>query len=94
MVGFGVRRRSADGHRIGPLYARSPEVAEQLVLGLARGIEAEPLFLDVPEVNAAATALAEGLGFQPAFETARMYTGVPPRIEAGWLYATSTLELG
>jgi hypothetical protein len=94
IVGFGVRRRSADGHRVGPLYAGSRVVAERLVLGLGEGIEGQPLFLDVPEVNPDATALAEGLGFSPAFETARMYTGSPPSVDAAWLYATTTLELG
>jgi hypothetical protein len=94
IVGFGVRRRSADGHRVGPLYAGSRAVAERLVLGLADGIEGELLFLDVPDVNPDATALAEGLGFTAAFETARMYTGTPPSVDAARLYATTTLELG
>ena len=94
IIGFGVRRRSADGHRVGPLYAGSRAVAERLVLGLARGIEGEPLFLDVPEVNRDAGTMAEGFGFSPAFETARMYTGSPPSIDTARLYATTTLELG
>ncbi len=94
IVGFGVRRRSADGHRVGPLYAGSRAIAERLVLGLARGLHGEPLSLDVPEVNPDAAAVAEGFGFSPAFETARMYTGSPPSIDAARLYATTTLELG
>ena len=94
LAGFGVRRRSADGHRIGPLYAASPSVAERLLVGLSAGIEGQPLFLDVPELNPTAATVAASFGFEPAFETARMYTGAAPTVDGHLLYATSTLELG
>jgi hypothetical protein len=94
LVGFGVRRRCGTGHKIGPLYAASRSIAERLLRGLADGIAGEPLFLDVPEANAEAVALAQGLGFQPAFETARMYTGPAPTLDLAGLYGVCTFELG
>ena len=94
ITGFGVRRACVSGHKIGPLYADSPRSAERLLLGLAEGIAGAPLFLDVPEVNREAVRLAERLGFTPAFETARMYTGPAPAIDLDRLYGVTTFELG
>jgi ribosomal protein S18 acetylase RimI-like enzyme len=94
IAGFGVRRRCATGHKIGPLYADSRAIADRLVLGLSEGIAGEALFLDVPEVNPSAVALAEDLRFAPAFETARMYTGTPPELDLARLYGVTTFELG
>ena len=62
--------------------------------GLCEGIAGEPVFLDVPEPNAEAVALAEGRDLAPAFETARMYTGPAPAIELTQLYGVTTFELG
>ena len=92
--GFGVRRRCGNGHKIGPLYAASRAIAEQLFDGLCEGIAGEPVFLDVPEPNAEAVALAEGRDLAPAFETARMYTGPAPAIDLTQLYGVTTFELG
>ena len=92
--GFGVRRRCGNGHKIGPLYATSRAIAERLFDGLCEGIAGEPVFLDVPEPNAEAVALAEGRDLAPAFETARMYTGPAPAIDLDQLYGVTTFELG
>jgi ribosomal protein S18 acetylase RimI-like enzyme len=92
--GFGVRRRCRDGHKVGPLYAASRAIAERLFDGLCADIAGEPVFLDVPEPNAAAAALAEGRKLEPSFETARMYTGPAPAIELAQLYGVTTFELG
>jgi hypothetical protein len=92
--GFGVRRRCGSGHKIGPLYASTRAIAEQLFDGLCEGIAGEPIFLDVPEPNSDAVAMAEGRGLGPAFDTARMYTGPAPAIELARLYGVTTFELG
>jgi len=92
--GFGVRRRCRNGHKIGPLYAASRAIAERLFDGLCEDIAGEPVFLDVPEPNLDALALAEGRDLEPAFETARMYTGPAPAIELTELYGVTTFELG
>jgi ribosomal protein S18 acetylase RimI-like enzyme len=92
--GFGVRRRCRNGHKIGPLYAASRAIAERLFDCLCEGIAGESVFLDVPEPNVEALAMAEGRGLEPAFETARMYTGPAPAIELTELYGVTTFELG
>jgi GNAT superfamily N-acetyltransferase len=92
--GFGVRRRCRSGHKVGPLYAPNRAIAERLFDGLCDDIAGEPVFLDVPEPNAEAAALAEGRDLEPSFETARMYTGPAPAIELAQLYGVTTFELG
>lgn len=96
VAGIGVIRPSRLGFRIGPLSADTPIIADALVaslLGAAR-IGDAPVFLDVPEPNAAALALARRLGLAPAFETARMYAGPEPAIDLAALYGIATFELG
>jgi hypothetical protein len=92
-IGLGVVRPSREGCRIGPLYAQSPDVAAALLSGLATA-EAEPTFIDIAEINPAATGLAEQLNLKPEFETARMYTGPVPSIDTAGLYGITSLELG
>ena len=94
VIGFGVRRRAAVGHRIGPLYGHSRAVAERLLLGLSDGIAGDEIFVDVPQANPSAVALAEDLGLGPAFDTARMYTAEPPALDLARVFGVSTLELG
>ena len=48
-------RRCRSGFKLGPLFADNDEVAQDLFTALASQIPAgEPLFLDVPDVNAGA----------------------------------------
>jgi hypothetical protein len=50
--------------------------------------------IDVPDIITAAVRLAERLGLEPSFETARMYTGPAPEIDQSGLYGITSLELG
>lgn len=94
LAGFGTVRVCRDGLKIGPLTATSSGAAHRLLRGLAALFPQRPILWDVPDSNPEAMALAVGLGFVPVFETARMYRGVPPRIEAGLAWGVGTLELG
>lgn len=95
IVGLGVIRPCREGHKIGPLYADSRGTAEALFNALCAAAPAGgPVFLDVPEPNAAAVGLAEAAGLKPAFETARMYTGPEPAIDKAGLFGVTTFELG
>lgn len=94
LAGYGVRRICRDGYKIGPLFAATPEVAEDLYCALAAGAAGAPLFLDVPEPNARGRALAARHGMSPVFETARMYTKGEPDITLGQVYGVTTFELG
>jgi len=90
----GVARPCREGVKIGPLYADDPSAARAVLAGLAERIPNRPLFLDVPMINPAAVALAESLGLQSVFETARMWTGDPPHLDPTTLYGVAGFELG
>jgi hypothetical protein len=92
--GFGVARRCGHGTKIGPLFADDGDQAEALFTGLAGLAPGEPLFIDVPENNRAAMALAARHGMSEVFGTARMYAGPVPPIEHGRVFGGTTFELG
>jgi GNAT superfamily N-acetyltransferase len=95
LVGLGTVRRCRHGHKVGPLYAPDRASAERLLRGLAATVPGgEELFLDVPEPNAGAMALAGDLGLSVRFETARMYKGPPPSLPLGSIFGITTFELG
>ncbi len=95
LTGYGVIRPCQVGYKIGPLFADRPEHARALLMALMRELpEGSPVFLDVPETNRAALALAQGLGMTPMFETARMYKGAPALPDLNRTYGITTFELG
>jgi hypothetical protein len=92
--GYGVIRACLKGHKIGPLFAEDDAIADILFLALIDAAAAQEVYLDVPEPNAAAAALAARHGLSPVFETARMYRGDPPRLPLGRIFGITTFELG
>ena len=92
--GMGAARRCREGVKIGPLFANDESVAETLFLALAEFAPGERVFLDTPEPNAAAVALARRHGLAPVFETARMYRGPAPELPLGRIYGITSFELG
>lgn len=94
MRGYGVIRQCRVGHKIGPLFADSAAVAEDLFNGLAASVPGEEIFLDVPEPNSQAVSLASAHQMVPVFGTARMYTRSIPALPLDEIYGVSTFELG
>ena len=95
LAGYGVRRRALVGHKIGPLFANDAEAAEALFGALAADVPAdEPVYLDVPEPNAAAVDLARRHDMRIVFETARMYAGGAPDVPVDRVFGVTTFELG
>jgi len=94
-AGYGVLRSCRSGYKIGPLFADGPEFAEELFLALQAHVpEGSPLFLDTPELNAAAVDLAKRHNMTVVFETARMYAGKTPDLPINRLFGVTTFELG
>jgi hypothetical protein len=92
---YGVVRPCRTGYKIGPLYADHPELAEVLFSALTASVVPDKaIFLDTPERNREAVALAERHGMKLVFETARMYTGLFPALPLERLYGVTTFELG
>ena len=95
LQGYGLVRRCRSGWKIGPLFAERERIAECLFLALcSRAGAEEPVYLDLPEANAPAVALAQRHHMRMVFETARMYTGRPPAVAMHGLYGVTTFELG
>jgi Acetyltransferase (GNAT) domain len=91
--GYGTMRACRQGHKIGPLFADRPDIADALFRVFAAKAPGE-VFLDVPQPNAAAGAMAERYGMKPVFETARMYRGPVPDLPLMRIYGITTFELG
>jgi len=95
LAGYGVIRPAADGYKIGPLFADDASIAEALLNGLVNWIPlGATYYLDVPEPNRAAVALAERDAMTVVFETARMYAGPAPDVPVERVFGVTTFELG
>jgi GNAT superfamily N-acetyltransferase len=91
---IGVARKCREGFKIGPLFADQADSAERILLGLGAVTAGQPIFLDVPEKNAAALALAQRHGMQEVFGCARMYLGRPPSLPWSRIFGVTSFELG
>lgn len=95
IAGWGLVRRCREGHKIGPLIAEDPAIANGLYVALCNRLpEGEAVFLDVPLPNADAQALVRAHALQEVFATARMYAGPAPALDLDRLYGVTTFELG
>jgi len=92
--GYGVIRECRQGFKIGPLFADDAEIAANLFTALCAHASGATVYLDVPEVNAAAMALAARHGMKEVFATARMYRGGIPELPIGGIFGVTTFELG
>jgi GNAT superfamily N-acetyltransferase len=92
--GYGTIRRCYEGYKIGPLFAADVDSAAALLAVLGPEAEGARVYLDVPVNNKDAVALAEGMGLEPVFETARMYRGTAPAVPLRNVFGVTTLELG
>jgi hypothetical protein len=82
------------GNKIGPLVADDRGAAEAVLGALLACADGGEIFLDIPNLNHDAIALAQDLRLVPVFETARMYTGDIPPLRLERVFGVTTLELG
>jgi hypothetical protein len=75
------------------LVADDRDAAETVFAALV-GPSGGQVFLDVPQPNGAAVALATTRGLAPVFETARMYSGPIRPVSLERVYGVTTFELG
>ncbi|MCP4373135.1 MAG: GNAT family N-acetyltransferase [Deltaproteobacteria bacterium] len=95
LLGYGVIRKCLNGYKIGPLFSNNSKFAESLFLALTSSIKpSEPIYLDTPEINQEAVALAESHDMKPVFETARMYTVKSPELPLNQVFGVTSFELG
>jgi GNAT superfamily N-acetyltransferase len=93
LAAWGVIRPCRRGRKIGPLVADDRAAAETIFAAVV-GRERGEVFLDVPQVNREAVALAVAAGLAPVFETARMYSGPIRPIAVDRIFGVTTFELG
>jgi ribosomal protein S18 acetylase RimI-like enzyme len=94
LVAWGVMRPCRQGFKVGPLVADDRAAAEAVLDALIAAVGGGEVFLDVPEPNRAAVALAQSRGLAPVFETARMYTGAARAVAIDRSFGVTTFELG
>jgi hypothetical protein len=94
LLGYGVVRPCREGSKIGPLFATDGRGARALFAALVAAAPPGPVFLDLPEPNEDAVAMAREAGMAPAFETARMYAGGDPALPLASIYGITSFELG
>lgn len=93
LAAWGVIRPCRSGRKIGPLVADDRAAAEAVFAALV-GPAGGEVYLDVPQPNAEAVALATAHGLKPVFETARMYSGAIRPVALDRVYGVTTFELG
>lgn len=95
LAGYGVIRPCRTGYKIGPLFADDAALADALFGALTAKVpQGAIIFLDTPEANPAAVALANRHGMTVSFETARMYTGAAPDISLARQFGVTSFETG
>ncbi len=95
ITGYGMVRPARSGWRIGPLFSDDARHAEALFDALVARLPAgAPVYIDIPQPNAAALDLVTRRGMTPMFETARMYRGGVPEIALERVFGVTSLELG
>ncbi|MBI9076460.1 MAG: GNAT family N-acetyltransferase [Desulfatibacillum sp.] len=92
--GYGVIRSCSSGFKIGPLFARDGNMAEDLFRALISHTPNGPVFLDVPESNREAVNMAKKHRMVKSFETVRMYTKEAPDMSLSGIFGVTSLELG
>jgi hypothetical protein len=92
--GYGVIRPCAVGAKVGPLFAESPAVAEELFLALCARVPEGLVYLDTPGDNPRAVELARKFALREVFATTRMYRGGVPEFNREGVFGVTTFELG
>jgi len=94
--GYALMRPCIEGYKIGPVFAPDVAAAGDLIANLLRALPpGENYYLDVPESNPAAIALAKRhLRMTKVFEAARMYANGEWVLPTQFIWGTTTLELG
>lgn len=94
LLGYGMVRKCRVGYKVGPLFADNAKIADELFQQFRGFVGKDKIYLDVPEVNKEAVALAHRYKMKPMFETARMYTKEAPKIALQKIFGVTTFELG
>jgi Acetyltransferase (GNAT) domain len=94
LKGYGVLRKCRVGHKIGPLFADTPDIAAALLGALCNYALGEQVFIDIPDPNQAGLRLAAKHGMSPVFACERMYLRGDPGLPLDEIYGLTSFEAG
>ena len=94
LLGYAVRRKCIEGHKIGPLFADSFAIANCLFTALQQDIVGDSVFFDITDINPAARRLVDQHQMKQVFSTGRMYLKGQPKLADKKIFAITTFELG
>ena len=94
LTGYAVARPCRQGYKIGPLFADDKAAADELFRALSNELPGQAVFLDVPENNDDAVALAKKYQMKEVFGCAKMYYGARPKLPEHQIFAVTSFELG
>jgi GNAT superfamily N-acetyltransferase len=92
--GYAVARQCGTGWKVGPLFADHRDVACGLFRSCWEAAQGTPVFLDIPEGNPQAIAMANEFGMVPGFSCMRMYRGPEPAVKPDRIFGVTSFELG
>ena len=93
--GVGLFKPCRKGYKLSPLISDDPQSAEEILIALASHFESgTPFYLNIPEPNKDAVALAEKLNLKKVDERIRMYTQKEHDILLKNTYSFTSLEIG
>ncbi|MCZ7602630.1 MAG: GNAT family N-acetyltransferase [Melioribacteraceae bacterium] len=94
LKGFAVLRKANKGYKICPLFADTPEIAEELFKACSSSVKDDLFYLDIPIINESAKTLVDKYKMKYVFECARMYYSTPPNVPVSKIFGITTFELG
>ena len=92
--GYAVIRKATDGFKIGPLFADTNLIAEELYKACLNNAIDENVYLDIPECNQHAVALVRKYQTEFVFACGRMYYGKPVALPTDKIFGITSFELG
>ncbi len=93
--GVGLFKPCRKGYKLSPLICDDPQSAEEILTALTSHFESgTPYYIDIPEPNNDAVALAEKLNLKKVDERIRMYTQKEHDILLKNTYSFTSLEIG
>ena len=96
MKGYGVLRRGWDTFRIGPWFADSKDIAEEILKSLIGSLQSnEVATIDIPDINKSALELSDKFNMKVGPFTLRMYKGEIPKIVFDkFVFGITSLDFG
>lgn len=73
--GFALGRPGQNAYQVGPLVAKSPEIARSLLQAALVATAGTPVIVDIPVANPHITRMLEDFGFERKRRLNRMYRG-------------------